>query len=59
LGPCRERPAPGVIGVIPHHVFKVVAVLGHGLVLAISGNDSHAVRVRPHPTAGIIAWRQG
>src|SRR4029077_1507339 len=32
-------PAPGVIGVMPHHVFKVVQVLGHGSVLAISGND--------------------
>src|SRR5260370_42188853 len=52
-------PAPGVIGVMPHHVFKVVQVLGHGTVLAISGNDSHAVRVRPRSTAGVIAWREG
>ena len=50
-------PAPGVIGVMPHHVFKVIQVLGHGTVLAISGNDSHAVRVRPRSTAGVIAWR--
>ena len=50
-------PAPGVIGVMPHHVFKVVQVLGRGSVLAISGNDSHAVRVRPRSTAGVIAWR--
>jgi hypothetical protein len=52
-------PAPGVIGVMPHHVFKVVQVLGHGTVLAISGNDSHAVRIRPRSTAGVIAWREG
>lgn len=52
-------PAPGVIGVMPHHVFKVVQVLGHGTVLAISGNDDHAVRVRPRSTAGVIAWREG
>jgi hypothetical protein len=52
-------PAPGVIGVMPHHVFKVVQVLGHGTVLAISGNDGHAVRVRPRSTAGVIAWREG
>jgi hypothetical protein len=51
-------PAPGVIGVMPHHVFKVVQVLGRGTVLAISGNDGHAVRVRPRSTAGVIAWRQ-
>ena len=51
-------PAPGVIGVMPHHVFKVVQVLGHGTVLAISGNDGHAVRVRPRSTAGVIAWRE-
>ena len=50
-------PAPGVIGVMPHHVFKVVQVLGRGTVLAISGNDDHAVRVRPRSTAGVIAWR--
>ena len=52
-------PAPGVIGVMPHHVFKVVQVLGHGTVLAVSGNDGHAVRVRPRSTAGVIAWREG
>jgi hypothetical protein len=42
---------------MPHHVFKVVQVLGRGTVLAISGNDDHAVRVRPRSTAGVIAWR--
>jgi hypothetical protein len=51
-------PAPGVIGVMPHHVFKVIQVLGRGSVLAISGNDGHAVRVRPRSTAGVIAWRE-
>jgi hypothetical protein len=51
-------PAPGVVGVMAHHVFKVVQVLGHGTVLAISGNDGHAVRVRPRSTAGVIAWRE-
>jgi hypothetical protein len=56
-GHSANGPAPGVIGVLPHHVFKVVQVLGHGLVLAISGNDGHAVRIRPRSTAGVIAWR--
>lgn len=50
-------PAPGVVGVMAHHVFKVIQVLGNGSVLAISGNDGHAVRVRPRSTAGVIAWR--
>jgi len=54
-----DGPAPGVIGVMPHHVFKVVQVLGRGTVLAISGNDGHAVRTRPRSTAGVIAWRVG
>ena len=36
----RERPGLGVV-VMPHHVFKVIQVLGNGTVLAISGNDSH------------------
>jgi hypothetical protein len=58
-GQPASGPAPGVIGVMPHHVFKVVQVLGHGTVLAISGNDGHAVRVRPRSTAGVIAWRVG
>jgi hypothetical protein len=58
-GSVASGPAPGVIGVMPHHVFKVVEVLARGLVLAISGNDGHAVRTRPRSTAGVIAWRQG
>jgi hypothetical protein len=58
-GQPASGPAPGVVGVMPHHVFKVVQVLGHGTVLAISGNDGHAVRVRPRSTAGVIAWRVG
>jgi hypothetical protein len=33
-------------------------VLGPGRVLAISGNDGHAVRTRPRSTKGVIAWRQ-
>lgn len=51
-------PAPGVIGVMPHHVFQVVYNIGHGIVMAISGNDGHAVRVRPRSTARVIAWRE-
>lgn len=58
-GSAASGPGPGIIGVLPHHVFKVIEVLGQGLVLAISGNDGHAVRVRPRSTAGVIAWRQG
>jgi hypothetical protein len=58
-GRAASGPAPGVIGVMPHHVFKVIAVLGRGQVLAISGNDGHAVRTRPRSIAGVIAWRQG
>jgi hypothetical protein len=58
-GQPANGPAPGVIGVMPHHVFKVIQVLGRGTVLAISGNDGHAVRVRPRSTAGVIAWRAG
>ncbi len=50
-------PAPGVIGVQPHHVFKVIAVVAPGKVLAISGNDSHAVRTRVRSTRTVIAWR--
>jgi hypothetical protein len=57
-GRAANGPAPGVIGVMPHHVFKVVQVLGRGIVLAISGNDGHAVRTRPRSTNGVIAWRE-
>ena len=58
-GHAAPGPAPGVIGVLPHHVFKVIEVLKPGVVLAISGNDSHAVRTRPRSTSGVIAWREG
>lgn len=58
VGRAASGPAPGVIGVMPHHVFKVLAVLRHGWVLAISGNDGHAVRTRPRSTRGVFAWRQ-
>src|SRR5829696_5139617 len=44
VGNAAGGPAPGVIGVMRHHVFKVVSVVGAGKVLALSGNDSHAVR---------------
>jgi hypothetical protein len=58
VGHAAAGPAPGVIGVLPHHVFQVIQVLASGMVLAISGNDSGAVRTRPRTTAGVIAWRQ-
>lgn len=58
-GHAAPGPAPGVIGVLPHHVFKVIEVLNPGKVLAISGNDGHAVRTRPRSTSGVIAWREG
>lgn len=51
-------PSPGVIGVMAHHVFKVIQVTGPGRVLAISGNDGHAVRTRERSTSGVIAWRR-
>ena len=58
IGQPAGGPAPGVIGVMPHHVFQVVAMLAPGKVLAISGNDGGAVRTRPRSTAGVIAWRR-
>jgi hypothetical protein len=57
VGRPASGPAPGVIGVMPHHVFKVIQVLGRGMVLAISGNDGGAVRTRPRSTSNVIAWR--
>jgi hypothetical protein len=56
-GHAAGGPAPGVVGVMAHHVFKVISVVGPGQVLAISGNDSHAVRTRVRSTGGVIAWR--
>lgn len=58
VGSPAYGPAPGVIGVMAHHVFQVISVLGNGTVLAISGNDGNAVRTRPRSTAGVIAWRR-
>ncbi len=58
VGQRADGPAPGIIGVEPHHVFQVVEVLGHGRVLAISGNDGGAVRTRARSTAPVVAWRR-
>lgn len=58
-GHAASGPAPGIVGVMPHHVFMVIAVVGPGKVLAISGNDGHAVRTRVRSTSGVIAWRLG
>lgn len=58
FGAAAHGPAPGVIGVMPHHVFKVVKVVGPHRVLAISGNDGHAVRTRVRTTSRVIAWRR-
>lgn len=58
-GAPASGPAPGVIGVMAHHVFRVDYVIRAGLVMATSGNDSHALRTRPRSTAGVIAWRRG
>lgn len=56
-GTPARGPAPGVIGVQRHHVFKVVQVIDRRTVLAISGNDRNAVRTRPRSIKGVIAWR--
>jgi hypothetical protein len=57
-GTRADGPSPGVIGVLPHHVFLVMEVKGDGKVLAISGNDGHTVRTRIRSTKGVIAWRR-
>ncbi len=52
-----DAPRPGAIGVKPHHVFQVIAVIDHDHVLAISGNDHNAVRTRIRSTSDVIGWR--
>ena len=58
VGQPASGPGPGIVGVMAHHVFQVIQDLGHGMVLAISGNDGNAVRTRPRSTAGVVAWRR-
>lgn len=58
MGMALSGPIAGAIGVLPHHVFKVIAIVGPDRVLAISGNDGHRVRTRERSTRGVIAWRQ-
>lgn len=58
VGQAASGPGPGIVGVMAHHVFQVVQVLGNGMVLAISGNDGGSVRTRPRSTASVIAWRR-
>jgi hypothetical protein len=50
-------PRPGAIGVKAHHVFQVIQVVDPEHVLAISGNDHNAVRIRIRPTSDVIGWR--
>lgn len=58
VGRPADGPAPRVIGVERHHVYEVIKVVGPGKVLAISGNDGGAVKVRVRSTARTIAWRE-
>lgn len=57
VGQRASGPCVGCIGVMRHHVYEVVAVLGRGKVLAISGNDGGAVRTRVRSTSRTFAWR--
>jgi hypothetical protein len=50
-------PLPGALGIMEHHVFQVVRVIGPDQVLATSGNDRNAVRTRIRSTAKVIGWR--
>jgi hypothetical protein len=49
-------PSVGAIVVWPHHVGKIVG-RENGQWVVESGNDGHAVRVRPRSLAGAIAFR--
>jgi hypothetical protein len=49
-------PSVGTIVVWPHHVGKIVGQQ-NGQWVVESGNDGHAVRVRPRSLAGAIAFR--
>jgi hypothetical protein len=57
----RGRPGSAGIGAVvvwPHHVGKIVGQQNGEWVIE-SGNDGHAVRVRPRSIAGAIAIRWG
>jgi hypothetical protein len=49
-------PSVGTIVVWPHHIGKIVGQQ-NGQWIVESGNDGHAVRVRPRSLAGVIAFR--
>ena len=49
-------PSVGTIVVWSHHVGKIVGQ-ENGQWIVESGNDGHAVRVRPRSLAGAIAFR--
>jgi hypothetical protein len=51
-------PGIGAIVVWPHHVGEIVGQ-AHGQWIIHSGNDGHAVRIRPRSIAGAIAIRWG
>ncbi len=57
IGHAVAGPVEHAVGVMHHHVFLVLKVLGPHTVLAISGNDGHQVKTRVRSTAGTFAWR--
>jgi hypothetical protein len=57
-GARASGPGKNTLGVMAHHVYLVLAVVGPGRVLAISGNDSGRVRTRVRTTRGTLAWRR-
>ena len=56
-GHAVSSPQPGDVGVRSHHVFLVLAVLGHGRVLGQGGNEGNAVRTSVRSGAG-YRWRR-
>lgn len=57
VGAPAAGPAPGVVVVWRHHVGVIAGQAPNGKWLVHSGNDGHAVRTRPRPLRGVIAYR--
>jgi hypothetical protein len=58
VGAAASGPAAGEVAVWRHHVGLITGVLEDGRIMLLSGNDGNAVRERPRPTRGIIAYRR-
>lgn len=57
VGTAASGPGRDVIAVWRNHVGQIKQVTGPQRAVVLSGNDSHAIRIRERSLRGVIAYR--